>query len=55
MIDYNSQPTMTQGLSISQVMRQVYVKMFLALVVSAITAYLCASTEAIVRFMLSSQ
>lgn len=54
-MDYNNQPVMTAGISITQVMRQVYVKMFLALVVSAITAYVCVATPAIMSFMLSSQ
>lgn len=55
MMEFNNQPSMTQGISISQVMRQVYVKMFLALVVSAITAYLCVSIEAVKAFLLSSE
>ena len=55
MMDFNNQPAMTTGISITQVMRQVYVKMFLALVVSAITAYVCVATPAIMSFMLSSQ
>lgn len=55
MMDYNNQPATTAGISITQVMRQVYVKMFLALVVSAITAYVCVATPAIMSFMLSSQ
>ena len=54
-MDYNNQPATTAGISITQVMRQVYVKMFLALVVSAITAYVCVATPAIMSFMLSSQ
>ena len=55
MMDFNNQPAMTTGISITQVMRQVYAKMFLALVVSAITAYVCVATPAIMSFMLSSQ
>lgn len=46
---------MSAGMSVSAVMRQVYVKMFLALVVSALTAFLCVTTPAVMSFMLSSQ
>lgn len=46
---------MSAGMSVSTVMRQVYVKMFLALVVSALTAFLCVTTPAVMSFMLSSQ
>lgn len=52
--DNNQVSTNSSTLSISQVMRQVYVKMFLALVVSAISAYVCAAVEPIRNFLFSS-
>lgn len=51
----NQQPVASSStISISQVMRQVYVKMFLALVVSAISAYTCVVVEPIRNFLFSS-
>lgn len=54
-MEFNNQPAMSAGMSVSSVMRQVYVKMFLALVVSTITAFLCVTTPAVMSLMLSSQ
>ncbi|MDD6777442.1 MAG: Bax inhibitor-1/YccA family protein [Bacteroidales bacterium] len=54
-MEFNNQPAMSAGMSVSLVMRQVYVKMFLALVVSTITAFLCVTTPAFMSLMLSSQ
>lgn len=51
----DQQITSSSTLSISQVMRQVYVKMFLALVVSAISAYVCVTVEPIANFLFSSR
>lgn len=59
MYDYNVTPppfkTKSSEISISQVMRQVYVKMFLALVVSALSAYICTTIEPIFSFIFSSK
>lgn len=52
---FNSNGMPAPVLSISQVMRQVYVKMFLALVVSAISAYICVTVEPIRNFIFSSR
>lgn len=41
----NGTPTSASPVTISQVMRQVYLKMFLALAVSAAAAYVCAAYE----------
>lgn len=56
MENYNlsNQQNYTASISISQVMRRVYVKMFLALVVSAITAYICTSIPAISMALISN-
>lgn len=56
MENYNlsNQQNYTASISISQVMRRVYVKMFLALVVSAITAYVCTSIPAISMALISN-
>ena len=54
-MEFSNKPAMSAGMSVSTVMRQVYVKMFLALVVSALTAFLCVTTPAVMSFMLSSQ
>lgn len=52
----NQQPVSSSStLSISQVMRQVYVKMTLALVVSAISAYICLAVEPVRNLVFSSQ
>ena len=42
------------GISISQVMRKVYVKMFLAMIVSAAAAYICTTVEQITALLFSS-
>ena len=56
MENYNlsNQQNYTASISISQVMRRVYVKMVLALVVSAITAYICTSIPAISMALISN-
>ena len=42
------------GISIPQVMRKVYVKMFLAMIVSAAAAYICTTVEQITAVLFSS-
>lgn len=51
----NQSSVQSSTLSISQVMRQVYLKMFLALIVSAISAYICLVVEPITNFIFSSK
>lgn len=59
MNNYQGIPTNSDMISldmrVSQVMKRVYFKMFLALVVTAFTAMLTANTEALMKFVYSSK